>query len=99
MAVIPAHAESRWHYVYLLRSRATDKFYIGCTNNLRRRLEEHSRGKSVTTKRMRPLELIYFEGFRSADDAWRREKHLKYFGSTMARLKSRLKGTLTAWAG
>ena len=34
-----------WYYVYLLSSNKTPWIYIGCTNNLEGRLEEHNEGK------------------------------------------------------
>lgn len=44
-------------YVYFLRS-VNHKFnYIGSTSNLKRRLTDHSEGKSLSTRVYRPLEL------------------------------------------
>ena len=79
-----------WYYVYLLVSNKTPWIYIGCSNNLEKRLKEHSEGKVYSTKKMLPVELIYYEGFRSKDCAYQREKSLKAYGSGLAKLKSRL---------
>ena len=65
------------YYVYLLKSRVENKTYIGYTNNLRRRIEEHRKGKSFSTKFRRPFTLIYFEGCTDEADARRREYYLK----------------------
>ena len=70
-------ASSMFFYVYVLHSTKDDKFYIGYTNNLRRRLEEHKRGVNFSTKFRLPFKLIYFEGCTNEKDAKRREKYLK----------------------
>lgn len=67
----------RFYYVYVLLSLRDRKFYIGSTNNLKRRLSEHQCGKNVSTAKRLPVELIYFEGHRSKEDALRREKYFK----------------------
>jgi putative endonuclease len=79
-----------WYFVYLLSSFKTPWIYIGCTYNLEKRLKEHGEGKVLSTKKMLPVELIYFEAYKSKDCAYQREKNLKAFGSGLARLKSRL---------
>ncbi|MEW6170481.1 MAG: GIY-YIG nuclease family protein [Candidatus Omnitrophota bacterium] len=79
-----------WHYVYLLSSNKTKWIYIGCTNNLIKRIKEHKEGKVYSTRRMLPVELIYYEAYWSKDCAYKREKSLKVFGSGLAKLKSRL---------
>jgi putative endonuclease len=79
-----------WHYVYLLSSNKTPWIYIGCTGDLEKRLGEHKEGKVYSTKRMLPVELIYYEAYKSKECAYEREKHLKAFGSGLAKLKSRL---------
>jgi putative endonuclease len=43
------------YYVYVLLSLKDNKFYIGYTNGLKRRLKEHNQGKNVSTKLRRPL--------------------------------------------
>lgn len=83
-----------WHYVYLLRSKKDNSSYIGCTSSLQKRMKEHKEGKSYTTKRMLPVELIYFEAYTSKRDAFMREKHLKYYSSGLRNLKNRLQDTL-----
>lgn len=63
--------------VYVLRSKIAKKSYVGITDNLRRRLEEHNLGKSFYTKRYKPWEMIYKEQFENREEARRREKYLK----------------------
>lgn len=64
-------------YVYVLRSTKDDQFYVGSTNDLKRRLQQHQRGENTSTAKRLPLELLYFEGHRSKNDALRREKYFK----------------------
>lgn len=79
-----------WYYVYLLSNAKTPFIYIGCTNHLKERLKEHTEGKAYTTRKMLPVELIYYEAYKSKDCAYKREKNLKAYGSGLAKLKSRL---------
>jgi len=81
-------------YVYIIKSRKTGEIYIGLTNNLKRRIEEHNQGNSISTKSNAPWELIYFEGYKSEKDAILREKGLKYFGKALGQLKRRIKNSL-----
>jgi putative endonuclease len=60
-------------YVYVLESLKDKHHYIGFTNNLKRRLEEHNLGESFATSFRRPFKLIYFEGCVDKEDAERRE--------------------------
>lgn len=64
-------------YVYVLESLKDKERYIGYTNNLKRRLEEHKNGLSFSTKYRLPFKLIYFEGCLNENDAKRREGYLK----------------------
>ena len=75
---MPSNTTSRvFFYVYVLESSKDKKRYLGYTNNLVRRLEEHKNGFSLSTQFRLPLQLIYFEGCLERDDAKRREKYLK----------------------
>ena len=65
------------YYVYVLRSQLDGKLYIGYTINLRNRLQEHQRGEVTSKKARRPLDLVFYEGYKSMGDAKRREKYLK----------------------
>ncbi|MBW8001378.1 MAG: GIY-YIG nuclease family protein [Planctomycetes bacterium] len=65
------------YYAYVLLSLKDEKFYIGFTNNLKRRLKEHNSGKNISTKSRLPLRLIYYEAHLSQRDAARRERYFK----------------------
>ena len=64
-------------YVYILSNEART-LYIGVTNNLGRRLEEH-RTKTVEgfTRRYRLGRLVWYETFDRVTDAIAHEKRLK----------------------
>ena len=64
-------------YVYVLRSLKDHKFYIDTTNNIERRVKQHQRGENTSTAKRLPLELVYFEGHKSKEDALRREQYFK----------------------
>jgi putative endonuclease len=78
------------HFLYLIQSKNDLTFYIGTTDNLKRRLDEHNKGLSLATKAKRPWILIYCEIYRSKKDALLREKKLKEHKSGWLRLKERI---------
>lgn len=80
-------------YVYFLKDEY-NKLYIGSTNDLKRRLEEHLQGKVFSTKNYQNHDLIYYEAFSCEKDARIREKRLKYFGKAYQELKRRISGGL-----
>lgn len=79
-----------FHYVYILLSEKSDEWYIGCTSNLRRRINEHNEGKSVYTRSRGPYKLIYYEACLNKGDAFARERYLKT-GIGKRYVKNRLK--------
>ena len=83
-------------YVYVLRSKKDKSFYIGFTSQLRERFLTHSKGMVQSTKYLLPMELIYFEGYKSKVDAVMREKQLKRFAKGFYSLKRRLRDSLMA---
>ena len=64
-------------YVYVLQSQKDMKFYTGYTNNINRRIKEHNKGETKSTRDRTPLKLIYWEGCLNQKDATTREKYLK----------------------
>ncbi len=80
-------------YVYVLYSLRDHGFYIGFTNNLKRRLLEHSHRMVNATKTRVPLRLIHYEYFINKEDAEAREKFLKS-GYGRRQLKEILKRTM-----
>ena len=65
-------------YVYIIYNERSDKFYIGQTNDLERRLFEHNNHLSkYTSKYDGSWSLIYKESCVSRSEAMAREKFLK----------------------
>ena len=64
-------------YVYILQSLKDKELYIGCTNDLRRRIREHNEQKSFATKTRGPFKLIYYEAYPNRQDAEAREIFFK----------------------
>jgi putative endonuclease len=81
------------HYVYVLRSASDDGFYIGYSTSLRKRLEQHAKGKSLATSYRRPWKLIYYEAYLNQRDAVGRERYLKS-GAGRKFLKAQLRNYL-----
>ncbi len=85
---------SQFNYVYVLRSVLAGNFYVGLTDDLKRRFREHQGGLVPSTKHRRPFALIYYEACRNRTEAVRREKYLKTaWGKRF--LKCRLRDYLT----
>jgi putative endonuclease len=62
--------------VYVIKD-ANETFYKGVTNNLERRLAEHARGQTKTTRRMTSIQVVYTEQFIDFPTARKRELYLK----------------------
>lgn len=82
------------HFAYIIKSKTHNFFYIGSTDNLKRRIGEHNNGKSKFTSKFKPFKCVYLEGYATKEDALDREKSLKYFGKVYAQLKRRIKRSL-----
>lgn len=70
-------SKKHFFYVYTLRSIQQGSLYIGYTQDLKKRLEEHNKGLNTSTRPFSPWQLIYYEAGLSELDAKRREKYLK----------------------
>ena len=65
------------YYNYVLQSKKDRKRYIGFTDDLKRRLDEHNKGLNKSTACRKPFDLIYYEACQNKKDAIKREKYLK----------------------
>ena len=63
--------------VYVLQSQVNGRQYVGHTNNLERRLSEHNRGHTKSTRLTKPFTLVYQESVQTNLEAVRRELELK----------------------
>lgn len=66
------------YYVYILSSGINGTLYIGVTNDLRRRVDQHKQGLVDSfTKKYNVNQLVYYEDTNSIEAAIAREKQLK----------------------
>jgi predicted GIY-YIG superfamily endonuclease len=67
--------------IYILKQQKGE-FYIGYTEDLKRRLKQHqSKGEAI---------LIYYEAYLSKNLAKERERKLKHYGSAWRALRKRI---------
>ena len=64
-------------YVYVIHSKVSNFRYIGSTNDIRRRLQEHGDGLTQSTKSYRPFELEAYIAVRREQQARLLEKYFK----------------------
>jgi len=76
-------------YTYILKSLKDNDLYIGYSENLRKRFNEHLAGLVDATKNRRPLKLVYYEACQKKEKAAEREKYFKT-GFGRRYLKNRL---------
>jgi putative endonuclease len=81
-------------YVYFLKSKKDDDLYLGSTNDLKRRFEEHNKGKVESTKHRKPFEIVYYEAYKNENDARIRERNLKFGRNALLQLKRRIAKSL-----
>jgi len=65
------------HFVYILQSKSTGRFYIGHTDHLIRRFNQHQSGYSVATRGKGPWWMPYYEVLESKSQAVQRERAIK----------------------
>ena len=74
--------------VYVLYSPTINKFYIGSTSDLEKRIYYHNNGKSPYTRNKGPWVVVYQESYRAREDAIRRERELKNWKSSKRMIAS-----------
>ena len=68
------------YHVYILQSRTSHRYYVGSTQDLTNRLDEHNRGESRSTRSGIPWDIIRVEDFASRAEAMAQEKKIKSRG-------------------
>jgi len=63
-------------YVYILKM-SDGEYYVGSTNDLKRRMEEHKRGREISTKWRLPVVLEAYIAVKSEGTSRHLEKYLK----------------------
>lgn len=66
------------NYTYMVEC-SDGTLYTGWTNCLERRLKAHNQGGNGAryTRTRRPVKLVYYEGFRTKEEAMKREYRIK----------------------
>ena len=71
------------YYVYILQSlNSPERFYVGITINLNKRLEQHNMGESIHTNKFKPWKIRTTIRF---DDKSRAEEFERYLKSSSGR--------------
>ncbi|EMR04162.1 GIY-YIG nuclease superfamily protein [Cesiribacter andamanensis AMV16] len=65
------------YYTYIVFSEKLDKFYVGATEDLHRRMEEHNTGRSPYTKTGSPWQLVWSREFKIRSEALAEERRIK----------------------
>lgn len=66
------------YYVYILRSiNYSDQIYVGCTQDLKKRLSNHNAGTTPHTAKYKPWQLEMYLAFENKDKAIDFERYLK----------------------
>ncbi|MDY0393083.1 MAG: GIY-YIG nuclease family protein [Candidatus Bipolaricaulis sp.] len=71
-----------FYYTYILYSDITEKYYIGSSEDVVRRLERHNAGATPSTKSGRPWRIVWTHQHDCKTDALKQENYIK-------RMKSR----------
>lgn len=72
-----ANGRTSMYTVYVLRSIKDKNLYIGCTEDVKKRLAYHNAGRVVSTRSRVPFELIYSEQFEDKYEAYKTERFYK----------------------
>ena len=80
--------------VYVLQSKKDKGIYIGYTNDLERRVEEHNKGLCLSTRERLPFRVAAYEAYASEVDARTRERRLKQFKNAYKELLKRIDNCL-----
>jgi len=73
----PRARHSFMYFIYILRSLATGRSYVGFTKDLIQRLGQHNHGITKSMKNRGPWELVHQQSYRTRGEAVRRERFLK----------------------
>jgi len=64
-------------YVYIIKSEGKKWYYVGSTNRLAERLQEHNKGLVISTKHYLPFNFIFTKEFNLEKNARDYERLLK----------------------
>ncbi len=64
-------------YVYIIYSAVRNKFYVGHSADLEKRLLDHNNGLSKYTRIANDWKVVYIEIYETREEAWHREMEIK----------------------
>jgi len=67
--------------VYILQSLKNNRYYIGHTNNIYKRLKRHNSGQVKSTKPYLPWKIVHTEDYKTKAEAYKREMEIKSYKS------------------
>lgn len=65
--------------VYIIQSLTNKRYYVGSTNNIERRLNEHNHNNTVSLRNKGPFTLVYKEEYLTLSQARQRERKIKSY--------------------
>ena len=65
------------YFVYVIKSERYDRIYIGMSENPEKRVREHNKGQTKSTKFYKPWVLVYKKFIGVRKEARKEEKKLK----------------------
>ncbi len=78
------------HYVYVLQAiEEPERFYIGCSSDLKTRVASHNAGENQSTRGFK-WRVVYYEAYLSLGAARSREYRLKHNGKAKYQLLKRI---------
>ena len=64
-------------FVYILKSKNYNSYYVGHCEDLNDRIIRHNQGRNKSTKLKKPWELKYSEEYKTRGEAMKRENEIK----------------------
>jgi putative endonuclease len=64
-------------YTYILQSVKSERYYVGHTEDIKKRIERHNTGKVKATKNKGPWVLMSYEIYEAKSEANSRELYIK----------------------
>jgi len=64
-------------YAYIIQSLKDKSFYVGSTSDLKKRLNQHNKGRAKYSSTKTPFKLIWYGAFSTKTKAQEFERYLK----------------------
>lgn len=83
------------HFVYVIYNIKTNKYYVGVTENVNSRIQQHKRWENISTKhKCEYRKLVYCEMYINKKDAYKRERRIKHYWNALRQIKERIKNSI-----